>query len=90
MSVTVKPPAERRFSLGPGLTHNSLACAFRHRDPTRTDRLMISQVSAALDRRGLDTRHRHAGPCASPVTPNRRGSAWGGFPPASTSKRRHR
>ena len=44
-------PAERTFALGLGLTNEcNLACSFCYRDPTRTDRLSLDQVRAAMDR----------------------------------------
>lgn len=51
--MTVQTPvrAERRFSLGLGLTNEcNLACSFCYRDPTRTDRLSLEQVRDVLDR----------------------------------------
>ena len=43
--------AERRFSLGLGLTNEcNLACSFCYRDPTRTDRLSLGQVRDVLER----------------------------------------
>ena len=44
-----KGAAERTFALGIGLTNEcNLACAFCYRDPTRTDRLSLEQVRAAM------------------------------------------
>lgn len=43
--------AERRFSLGLGLTNEcNLACSFCYRDPARTDRLSLDQVREVLAR----------------------------------------
>jgi len=51
MSVETTTAAERRFSLGLGLTNEcNLACAFCYRDPTRTDRLGLDQVRSVLAR----------------------------------------
>ena len=41
---------ERAFALGLGLTNEcNLACSFCYRDPTRTDRLSLAQVRAAME-----------------------------------------
>jgi len=51
MSVETTIAAERRFSLGLGLTNEcNLSCAFCYRDPTRTDRLGLDQVRSVLGR----------------------------------------
>lgn len=51
MTVETSAAAERRFSLGLGLTNEcNLACAFCYRDPTRTDRLSLAQVEQVLAR----------------------------------------
>ncbi len=43
------PPAAEGFALGLGLTNEcNLACAFCYRDPTRTDRLNLEQVSGVM------------------------------------------
>ena len=45
------PQADRRFSLGLGLTNEcNLACSFCYRDPTRVDRRGAEQIRAVLDR----------------------------------------
>ncbi len=41
---------ERRFALGLGLTNEcNLACSFCYRDPTRSDRLSLSQVRSIME-----------------------------------------
>jgi radical SAM protein with 4Fe4S-binding SPASM domain len=51
MRVAGQAAADRRFSLGLGLTNEcNLACAFCYRDPTRTDRLSLDTVRSVLDR----------------------------------------
>jgi radical SAM protein with 4Fe4S-binding SPASM domain len=51
MTPETSVAAERRFSLGLGLTNEcNLACAFCYRDPTRTDRLSLAQVEQVLAR----------------------------------------
>jgi radical SAM protein with 4Fe4S-binding SPASM domain len=51
MTSETSVAAERRFSLGLGLTNEcNLACAFCYRDPTRTDRLSLAQVQQVLAR----------------------------------------
>ena len=51
MTLETSAAAERRFSLGLGLTNEcNLACAFCYRDPTRTDRLSLAQVQQVLAR----------------------------------------
>jgi radical SAM protein with 4Fe4S-binding SPASM domain len=50
-SVTAKPDAiETGISLGLGLTNEcNLACSFCYRDPSRADRLSLSQVQAVME-----------------------------------------
>ncbi len=51
MTVVLPVGAERRFSLGLGLTNEcNLACSFCYRDPSRTDRLSLDQVRDVLAR----------------------------------------
>jgi len=46
---SARAAAERTFALGIGLTNEcNLACDFCYRDPTRTDRLSLDQVSAVM------------------------------------------
>jgi radical SAM protein with 4Fe4S-binding SPASM domain len=49
-SAMVRPVASGGFALGLGLTNEcNLACSFCYRDPARTDRLTLDQVSSVME-----------------------------------------